>query len=178
MKNKHEYKLGNFQKRCCICKEFTPLRIMTVTNNVEYIGRAVIKIDNIDLDKCVKFVRVYASVLSDPKLTEHINKWNTGSAINEGKLIVRSGEYNYSQRTYPERTVWEGEPFNFDYRVYGLLARKSLTNFKSDKALKKNILKLFENYNEKVTNRCSTDSEYEREPCCSEACLNMWILRK
>jgi hypothetical protein len=151
---------------------------MSVTNNVEYVDNAVIDLTTLDLDKCVRFVRTHASLLCDPKLTQHIDRWNSGSAINEGKLTIRSGNYNYTTRTYPEMTVWTGtEKFDFNYTLCDILSRKSLTKFKGDKAIKNNILALVKDYNEKTTARYSNDSEYEREPCCSDACLNMWLLR-
>jgi hypothetical protein len=177
VKNKDEYKLGNYPKKCCICRTPTPLRIMRVTNNVEYIERSVINLGILDMDKCVRYVRSHAKLLNDPTLTEHLSRYNTASAADEGKFSIRTGQYNYSKGCYPEEVVWTGEAFNFGYTLYNILSRRSLTKLKGDKAIKNNIIALINDYNDKITNRYSSDNEYEQEPCCSEACLNMWILR-
>ena len=178
VKNKREYFLGAPTKPCVICRTPTSTMVMLRTNNIEYYEGAKLDPSTLDMDKILRFVKAMKAFQTsdDPLLNDYRGRW-AASKVDDGKVEVDI-QYDYKNRTHKGRVIWSGEKFNLPYGQHDLFGVQSLWSLKTDKAILKGILKRVEEHNKSKERAGNKDFDQPRDYCCSEVCLNMWILER
>jgi len=168
--HKDFYCLGSKRKPCIICGKNTEKTIINKCNRVKYLE--LTDVSTLDWDAIYRYLDVL-----NKRLTIEVEGGKRLTAYNvyHGRCSTPSWDLVSGNRS--EKVLWEGEDFS-NVIPYSLYDYSTKAKFRRLKDKKRAIISYFEKRNQTLYETHTRLDSYDTDnACCSNKCLNMWLLR-